>query len=83
MPAVRALAAALLAMLAVLSAALLAREASGASPGKNIVLILTDDMTTSELAAMPNVQALIAAHGTSSTMPTRRFRSAARPGRRS
>ncbi len=60
----RALAAASLAMLAVLSAALLAREASGASPGKNIVLILTDDMTTSELAAMPNVQALIAARGT-------------------
>ena len=31
---------------------------------KNVVFILTDDMTTSELSAMPNVQSLIAAQGT-------------------
>jgi N-acetylglucosamine-6-sulfatase len=60
----RAMFAAILALLAAFGGALLARDASGASPGKNIVLILTDDMTTADLAAMPNVQSLIAAQGT-------------------
>jgi N-acetylglucosamine-6-sulfatase len=61
----RALVAALIALLAVLGGTLVARDAQGATAGKNVVLILTDDMPTSALAAMPNVQSLIAAHGTS------------------
>ena len=40
-------------------------QAQGAPSQKNVVFILTDDMTTSELSAMPNVQALLAAQGTS------------------
>ena len=56
--------AACLALLAVLATALVAREAKGAPPQENVVFILTDDQTTSELAAMPNVQSLIANQGT-------------------
>jgi N-acetylglucosamine-6-sulfatase len=54
-----------LALLAIAGAGLLARDAHGAPSQKNVVFILTDDMTSSELAAMPNVQSLIAAQGTS------------------
>jgi arylsulfatase A-like enzyme len=56
--------AAAFALLAVVGGSLAAREASGATAQKNVVFILTDDMPTSELAAMPNVQSLIAAQGT-------------------
>jgi N-acetylglucosamine-6-sulfatase len=41
-----------------------AGEAKGAAPKPNVVFILTDDMTSSELAGMPNVESLIAAQGT-------------------
>src|SRR5262245_38887201 len=44
-------------------AALLAGEAKSATP-KNVIFILTDDETTSEMSAMPNVQALLANQGT-------------------
>ncbi len=52
-------------LLSIVVAALAARDAQGAPDQKNVVFILTDDMTTSELSAMPNVQSLIAAQGTS------------------
>ena len=74
--------AAALALLAIVVAGLAAREASGASSQKNVIFILTDDMTYSELSAMPNVQSLLAAQGTSFDRPTSRSRSAARRGRR-
>src|SRR2546421_2842317 len=45
-------------------AGLAVREAKGALSKPNVVFILTDDMTSSELAGMPNVQSLIAAQGT-------------------
>jgi arylsulfatase A-like enzyme len=61
----RAIVAALVALLAVAGGTLVAREARGATTGANVVLILTDDMPTSALAAMPSVQSLIAAQGTS------------------
>jgi N-acetylglucosamine-6-sulfatase len=51
------------ALLAALGAGLATREAKGASP-KNVIFILTDDQTTSEMSAMPNVQALLANQGT-------------------
>src|SRR5262249_2463693 len=54
---------AVLALAAALGAALLTREAKGASP-YNVIFILTDDQTSSEMAAMPNVQNLIAGQGT-------------------
>jgi arylsulfatase A-like enzyme len=57
--------AAAVALFAVIGGALVAREAMGASSQKNVIFILTDDMTYSELSAMPNVQSLIAAQGTS------------------
>jgi arylsulfatase A-like enzyme len=38
---------------------------SKGAPPYNVLFILTDDQTTSELAAMPNVQSLIAAEGVS------------------
>jgi N-acetylglucosamine-6-sulfatase len=41
-----------------------ASEARAAETGANVVFILTDDMTSSELAGMPNVQSLIGAEGT-------------------
>jgi arylsulfatase A-like enzyme len=52
-------------LLSIVGAALTARDAQGAPPQRNVVFILTDDMTTSELSAMPNVQSLLAAQGTS------------------
>jgi N-acetylglucosamine-6-sulfatase len=52
-------------LLAIVGAGLAAREARGASSQKNVIFILTDDMTFSELSAMPNVQSQIAAQGTS------------------
>ena len=40
-------------------------QARGAgSQPKNVIFILTDDMTSSELAGMPNVESLIGAQGT-------------------
>ncbi len=57
--------AAAVALLAIIGGALVAREASGTSSQKNVIFILTDDMTYSELSAMPNVQSLLAAQGTS------------------
>jgi N-acetylglucosamine-6-sulfatase len=38
--------------------------AKGAASHPNVIFILTDDMTSSELAGMPNVESLIAAQGT-------------------
>jgi arylsulfatase A-like enzyme len=61
----RAILAACCVLLAVGGGALAAREAHGAPSQKNVVFILTDDMTTSELSAMPNVQTLLAGQGTS------------------
>ena len=60
----RAMVAATAALVVVAGAALAARQAEGASAKPNVVFILTDDMPTSELAGMPNVQSLIAAQGT-------------------
>jgi arylsulfatase A-like enzyme len=60
----RATLAALVALLAALTGAFLARDAKGAFDQKNVIFILTDDMTSSEISAMPNVQSLIAAKGT-------------------
>jgi arylsulfatase A-like enzyme len=51
-------------LLAIAGAAVAARDARGASSQKNVAFILTDDMTTSELSAMPNVQSLLSAQGT-------------------
>ena len=61
----RAVLAACCALLAIAGGALVAREAHGAPSQKNVVFILTDDMTTSELSVMPNVQSLLAGQGTS------------------
>jgi arylsulfatase A-like enzyme len=52
-------------LLSMVGATLTARDAHGAPPERNVVFILTDDMTASELSAMPNVQSLLAAQGTS------------------
>ena len=57
--------AAAVALLLIAGGALLAREAQGAPSQKNVVFILADDMTSSELSVMPNVQSLLAAQGTS------------------
>jgi arylsulfatase A-like enzyme len=54
-----------LALLAVAAGWLTARTAEGAPTSRNVIFILTDDMTASELAGMPNVQSLIAGQGTS------------------
>ena len=59
---------ALFAACLVLAAAVLlggAVRSSEGAPPYNVVFILTDDQTTSELAAMPNVQSLIAGQGVS------------------
>src|SRR4051812_1473201 len=56
--------AAAVALLAIVGATLAAREAQGASSQKNVVFILTDDMTASELSAMPNVESPMAGPGT-------------------
>jgi N-acetylglucosamine-6-sulfatase len=60
----RAAIAAALALVAVAAGALAAGRAEGAAKGKNVVFILTDDMTPNDLAAMPNVRSLIAGQGT-------------------
>jgi len=52
-----------LALLAVAAGGFTARQAEGAAP-KNVIFILTDDMTSSELAGMPNVMSEIAGQGT-------------------
>jgi N-acetylglucosamine-6-sulfatase len=51
-------------LLAVAGGAVAVRDAQGAPAQANVVFVLTDDMTTSELSAMPNVQSLLAAQGT-------------------
>jgi arylsulfatase A-like enzyme len=56
--------AAIVALGAALAGGFAARQAEGANP-KNIVFILTDDQTASELAAMPWTQLLIANQGVS------------------
>jgi N-acetylglucosamine-6-sulfatase len=60
----RAALAAALAVIAVAAGALAAGAAQGAAIGKNVIFILTDDMTSSELAGMPNVMSEIAGQGT-------------------
>jgi len=52
-----------LALLA-LASVVATHQASGASSQPNVLFILTDDMTSSELAGMPNVQSLLASQGT-------------------
>jgi N-acetylglucosamine-6-sulfatase len=61
---VRALLATTVGLLALAAGVFAASEAKGAETGANVVFILTDDMTSSELAGMPNVESLIAAQGT-------------------
>jgi N-acetylglucosamine-6-sulfatase len=61
---VRTALACVVALLALGAGALTATQASGARTGANVVFILTDDMTSSELAGMPNVLSLIGAEGT-------------------
>jgi N-acetylglucosamine-6-sulfatase len=61
---VRALLASGVALLALGGGVLAADDASGATTGANVVFILTDDMSSSELAGMPNVESLIAGEGT-------------------
>jgi N-acetylglucosamine-6-sulfatase len=60
----RTVVAAVLGLLALGGAALATSSASGATTGANVVFILTDDMTSSELSGMPNVQSLIGGQGT-------------------
>jgi len=60
----RTLLASAVALLALGAGALAASQAHGAQTGANVVFILTDDMSSSELAGMPNVQSLIGAQGT-------------------
>jgi N-acetylglucosamine-6-sulfatase len=61
---VRALLASGVALVALGGGVLAAGEASGATTGANVLFILTDDMSSSELAGMPNVESLIAGEGT-------------------
>jgi N-acetylglucosamine-6-sulfatase len=63
-PRVRTALASAVALLALGGGALAASDASGAQTGANVVFILTDDQTSSELAGMPNVLNLIGAQGT-------------------
>jgi arylsulfatase A-like enzyme len=60
----RAALAAALALIAVAGGALTAGAAQGAAIGKNVIFILTDDMTSSEVTGMPNVMSEIAGRGT-------------------
>src|SRR4029453_3622505 len=60
----RAALAAALALIAVAAGALTAGAAQGAAIGKNVIFILTDDMTSSEVTGMPNVMSEIAGRGT-------------------
>jgi N-acetylglucosamine-6-sulfatase len=62
---VRAVLVAAVALLALVVGALITGSASGAPTQANVLFILTDDMTTSELAGMPKVMSEIAAKGTS------------------
>ena len=57
-----ALAAASALLAGALAMATSARDAEGA-PGDNVIFILTDDQSATELAAMPNTQALIGGQG--------------------
>jgi N-acetylglucosamine-6-sulfatase len=61
---VRALLASGVALVALGGGVLAAGEASGATTAANVLFILTDDMSSSELAGMPNVESLIAGEGT-------------------
>ena len=61
---VRTLLASAVALIALAAGVLAASEARAATTGANVVFILTDDMTSAELAGMPNVQSLIGAQGT-------------------
>jgi hypothetical protein len=63
---VRALLASGVALVALGGGVLAAGEASGATTGANVLFILPDDMSSSELAGMPNVESLIAGEGTPS-----------------
>jgi N-acetylglucosamine-6-sulfatase len=54
----------MVAVVALAAGVLAASEARAATTGANVVFILTDDMTSAELAGMPNVQSLIGAEGT-------------------
>jgi arylsulfatase A-like enzyme len=60
----RTLIASAVALFALGAGVLATSQARGATTGANVVFILTDDMTSSELAGMPNVQSLIGAQGT-------------------
>ena len=60
----RTLLASVVAVVALAAGVLAASEARGATTGANVVFILTDDMTSAELAGMPKVQSLIGAEGT-------------------
>jgi N-acetylglucosamine-6-sulfatase len=60
----RTLIASAIALLALGAGVLAASQARGATTGANVVFILTDDMTSSELAGMPNVESLIGGQGT-------------------
>ena len=70
--------AALFVIAAALVAALATHRAEGAT-GKNVLFILTDDQTATELSGMPNTQALLATRASTSGGPTRPIPSAARP----
>ncbi len=60
----RAALAGALALIVVAAGVLTAGAAQGAAIGRNVIFILTDDMTSSELAGMPNVMSEIAGQGT-------------------
>jgi N-acetylglucosamine-6-sulfatase len=60
----RAALAAAMALVALAAGSLTAGRAEGARIGSNVIFILTDDMTSSELAGMPNVMSEIAGQGT-------------------
>ena len=61
---VRATLAAAMAVVAAAAGALTAGRAEGAAVGSNVIFILTDDMSSSELVGMPNVMSEIAGQGT-------------------
>ena len=58
-----ALAAAVLALAGSLAVALAGDNEAEGAPGDNVIFILTDDQSATELAAMPNTQALIGGQG--------------------
>ena len=53
-----------MAVVAAAAGALTAGRAEGAAVGSNVIFILTDDMSSSELVGMPNVMSEIAGQGT-------------------